>query len=116
MVAVCEKSPAIACGWVLLLLIRVVPLSVERDGLGRAVAEPEKKLAILDKAARAGVLPKSGGKADSCDCDCGCKAILLPETDRLGWLCCCVVEVEVEVKFFPIMVKCTASRNACGNV
>ena len=28
----------------------------------------------------------------------------------------CVVEVEVEVKFFPIVVKCTASKNACGNM
>ena len=62
MVAVCGKSPAIACGWVLLLLIRVVPLSVEMDGLGRAVAEPEKRLAILDGAVRAAILPKERGR------------------------------------------------------
>ena len=68
MVAVCEKSPAIACGWVLLLLTRVAPLNDDMDGFGRAAVEPGKRLAMLDKAAGAVILPQKRGKDGESDC------------------------------------------------
>ena len=61
-VAVCEKSPGIACGWVLLLLAELIPPNVDAGASDRAVVEFGKRLASLAVAACA---------AACCDCDCG---------------------------------------------
>ena len=80
------------------VFIRVFPLGVESDGLGRAVAERGKRLAIWKGQSRSG-LAKKIGKTDCGDYDYGWKVIYF-QTDLPICAGSCV---GINVEFFSIL-------------